>query len=54
MADLSISNIAWGSELDDSVYTLMKKYQFSGLEIAPTRVFPKTPYEKKRGGWNME
>ena len=54
MADLSISNIAWGSELDDSVYTLMKKYQFSGLEIAPTRVFPKTPYEKKEeaGIWS--
>lgn len=43
---LSISNIAWSAERDDQVYMLMKKYGFSGLEIAPTRVFPKAPYDK--------
>lgn len=43
---LSISNIAWGSELDYKVYELMKKYGYSGLEIAPTRIFMKQPYDK--------
>lgn len=42
---LAISNIAWGAEDDERVYALMKKYGFVGLEIAPTRIFPKTPYE---------
>ena len=41
---LSISNIAWGLENDNAVYALMKKYGFTGLEIAPTRVFPDNPY----------
>lgn len=43
---LSISNIGWISEQDTQVYDLMKKYDFSGLEIAPTRIFPNTPYDK--------
>lgn len=43
---LSISNIAWIAEQDIQVYELMKKYGYSGLEIAPTRVFPELPYEK--------
>lgn len=47
MANLSISNIAWRAEMDDSVYMLMKRNQYTGLEIAPTRVFPENPYEKK-------
>lgn len=42
---LSISNIAWKNEDDDYVYGLMKKYGFTGLEIAPTRIFPESPYE---------
>lgn len=41
---LSISNIAWSME-DKPVYDLMKKYGFTGLEIAPTRIFPEAPYE---------
>ena len=41
---LSISNIAWNKELDIGVYDLMKKYGFTGLEIAPTRIFSETPY----------
>ncbi len=43
--NLSISNIAWGKELDPYVYNLMQEYGFSGLEIAPTRVFPSAPYD---------
>lgn len=42
---LSISNIAWTAEQDELVYALMQEYGFSGLEIAPTRIFPDTPYE---------
>lgn len=42
---LSISNIGWSIEQDESVYSLMKEYGFTGLEIAPTRIFPERPYE---------
>lgn len=41
---LSISNIAWPSDWDEQVYELMKRYGFTGVEIAPTRVFPQEPY----------
>jgi len=43
---LSISNIAWPAENNDSVYKLMKRYGFTGLEIAPTIIFPENPYEQ--------
>lgn len=43
---LSISNIAWDAYQDDAVYTLMKKYSYIGLEIAPTRILPEAPYDK--------
>lgn len=42
---LSISNIGWIKEEDERVYTLMHKFGFEGLEIAPTRVFPEKPYD---------
>lgn len=42
---LAISNIAWAAERDITVYGWMKQYGYSGLEIAPTRIFPKNPYE---------
>jgi sugar phosphate isomerase/epimerase len=42
--NLSISNIAWTAEQDKYVYDLMNKYEFKGLEIAPTRIFPEKPY----------
>ncbi len=42
---LSISNIAWDKEKDIEVYEMMKKHHFTGLEIAPTRVFESSPYE---------
>lgn len=41
---LSISNIAWLSEHDDIVYSLMNDFDFTGLEIAPSRLFPNNPY----------
>lgn len=43
---LSISNIGWSSEKDAIVYKMMGKYGYSGLEIAPTRIFSETPYER--------
>ena len=42
---LAISNIAWGKEDDEAVYTAMQQAGFTGLEIAPTRIFPEEPYE---------
>lgn len=42
---LSISNIGWAQEQDQEVYRRMREYGFTGLEIAPTRIFPKHPYE---------
>lgn len=42
---LSISNIAWDDEHNNTVYSIMKKYGFSGLEIAPTRIIPSAPYD---------
>lgn len=42
---ISMSNIGWSVEQDSYVYELMKKYGFSGLEIAPTRIFPENPYD---------
>ena len=43
---LSISNIAWNNESDACVYSLMNKYGFIGLEIAPTKIFGACPYER--------
>lgn len=43
---LSISNIVWDGSQDGKVYELMIWYGYSGLEIAPTRIFPEAPYSK--------
>ena len=43
---LSVSNIAWSPERDETVFNLLKKHGFSGVEIAPTRLFPEDPYDK--------
>jgi len=43
---LSISNIAWSKENDDKVYEFMRELGYSGLEIAPTRIFEEQPYQK--------
>ena len=42
---LAISNIAWDSRKDIEVYALMGDYGFTGLEIAPTKVFLESPYD---------
>jgi sugar phosphate isomerase/epimerase len=55
---LSISNIAWEDANNNKVYDLMKKYGYEGIEIAPTRIFPNSPYKclKEAQNWahNME
>lgn len=43
---LAVSNIGWDAEDDKEVYKFMKKAGFTGLEIAPTRIFQETPYDK--------
>jgi len=43
---LSISNIGWTNENDELVYGMMKDMGFTGLEIAPTRIFIENPYDK--------
>ncbi len=35
---ISISNIAWDTKYDNEIYSLMNKYGYEGLEIAPTRI----------------
>ena len=42
---LSMSNIAWKKEQDEEIYRFMQENGFTGLEIAPTRIFPELPYE---------
>ena len=50
---LAISNIAWPVEQDEKIYKLMGEYGFTGLEIAPTRVFGNHPYNNlnKSAAW---
>jgi len=43
---LSISNIAWPATEDQSFYSLMQSMGFVGIEIAPTRIFTESPYQK--------
>lgn len=45
MIHFSISNIGWSGERDPLVYQMMQSEGFSGLEIAPTRIFPDQPYD---------
>lgn len=42
---LAISNIAWTKDNDKAVWQHMSKNGFSGLEIAPTRLFAEKPYD---------
>lgn len=42
---LAASDIAWSSEHDDEMYRFLKDNGFTGLEIAPTRIFPQNPYD---------
>lgn len=53
---LAISNIAWSAEQDKIMYEKMTELGFTGLEIAPTRIFPEHPYEHLREAvkWRKE
>lgn len=42
---IAASNIGWDPHDDDRVLNRMRQLGFTGLEIAPTRVFPENPYE---------
>lgn len=42
---LAVSNIAWAAEQDAAAYEWMKQFGYMGLEIAPTRIFPESPYQ---------
>lgn len=42
---LSISNIAWSAENDNEMCQFLMEAGYDGLEIAPTRIFPETPYD---------
>lgn len=42
---LAISNIAWQNDQDQEMYAFLKKHHITGLEIAPTRIFPEKPYD---------
>ena len=47
---LAISNIAWDKADDEAVYSCpCRQNGFTGLEIAPTRIFPEYPYENLTG-----
>lgn len=43
---LAASNIGWKKEDDQRIYAKMKALGYTGLEIAPTRIFPDRPYER--------
>lgn len=45
---LCASNIGWPASDDAAVFGLMKKYGYSGLEIAPSRVFGEAPYDRQK------
>ena len=44
---LAVSNIAWEQSADEQMYAIIKEKGFSGIEIAPTRIFAEKPYEKR-------
>jgi sugar phosphate isomerase/epimerase len=37
---IAVSNIAWPAESDDAAYELLRRAGVTGLEVAPTRVWP--------------
>ncbi len=42
---LAVSNIAWEENLDEIIFDKMEQHGFQSLEIAPTRILPKSPYD---------
>lgn len=51
---LAISNIAWDESQSNVVYEKMKELGFLGLEIAPSKIFGTTPYEKVQDAVNFK
>lgn len=45
---ISASNIGWKQEFDNEMYAWLSEQGVAGLEIAPTRIFPETPYDKPK------
>jgi sugar phosphate isomerase/epimerase len=41
--NLAISNLAWNNENNNNIYSLMKNNSFTGLEIAPGKIFNNFP-----------
>ncbi len=56
MKKLSVSNIGWEASQDAQVYRWMEELGFTGLEIAPTRIFPQAPYDRlsEAAAWAKE
>lgn len=52
---LAISNIAWSSEYDETMYSYLKSTPFTAIEIAPTRIFSENPYQnlEKASRWSQ-
>lgn len=46
---LAASNIGWAAQDDELAWQTMKELGYTGLEIAPTRVFPQRPYDNLPG-----
>jgi sugar phosphate isomerase/epimerase len=44
--NLAVSNIAWAAEHDETMYRFLHDAGFTGVEIAPTRIFPHNPYSR--------
>ena len=49
---LAISNIGWTALNDSEMYQYICNEGFSGIEIAPTRIFPANPYEDLQAAQN--
>ena len=43
---LAASNIGWRKEDDERIYAKMQALGYTGLEIAPTRIFETQPYDR--------
>lgn len=53
---LAASHIGWDLADDQKVYSMMKTYGFTGVEIAPTKIFPVDPYDhlEKARAWKEQ
>lgn len=50
----SISNIAWDESFDEEMYENLRRMEFHGIEIAPTRVIKENPYDKLEEGQEFQ